>query len=147
MDSVVDTALNGWRARMHDMSHFAKTFKELVNISYKAFIRTSAESDNPDYCGSVWSRRFKSTPVEGGRCLATCIHYVELNPVRAGMASQARNYAYSSANEPKPNEINGFAGSVPSGGVCVARVEKGGVKFVATQSYLVFAPSAAMRKD
>lgn len=53
----------------------------------------------------------KSTLVEGGRYLATCVRYVELNPVRAGMVSQAKNYAYSSANEPKPSEINGFAGS------------------------------------
>ena len=27
MDSVVDAALNGWLARMNDVSHFAKTFK------------------------------------------------------------------------------------------------------------------------
>ena len=51
--------------------------------------------------------------VEGGLFLATCVRYVELNPVRAGMVSQAKNYAYSSANEPKPNEINGLAGCVP----------------------------------
>ena len=116
MDSVVDAALNGWRARMHDVSQFTKTFKELVSISYKAFLKASAEraSDGgPDYCGSIWSGRFKSTLVEGGRYLATCVRYVELNPVRAGMVSQAKNYSYSSANEPKPNEINGFAGSVP----------------------------------
>ena len=114
MDSVVDAALDGWRARMHDVSQFAKTFKELVNISYKEFLRASVERvpcDGPSYCGSIWSGRFKSTLVEGGRYLATCVRYVELNPVRAGMVSQARNYAYSSANEPKPNEINGFAGS------------------------------------
>ena len=111
MDFVVAAALNGWRARMHDVSQFTKTFKELVNISYKAFVKTSTESNNPSYCGSIWSGRFKSTLVEGGRYLAACVRYVELNPVRAGMVSQAKNYAYGSANEPKPSEINGFAGS------------------------------------
>ena len=127
MDSVVDAALNGWRARMHDVSQFAKTFKELVNISYKAFIKASAESDNPSYCGSIWSGRFKSTLIEGGRYLAICVRYVELNPVRAGMVSQARNYAYSSANEPKSDEINGFAGSVPDAALLrrVAQVGNG----------------------
>ena len=127
MDSVVDAALNGWRARMHDVSQFAKTFKELVIISYKAFLRTSAESDKPNYCGSIWSGRFKSTLVEGGRYLATCVRYVELNPVRAGMVSQARDYAYSSANEPKPNEINGFVGCVPEAALLrrVAQVGNG----------------------
>ena len=130
MDSVVDAALNGWRARMHDVSQFTKTFKELVGISYKAFLKASAEraSDGgPDYCGSIWSGRFKSTLVEGGRYLATCVRYVELNPVRAGMVSQAKNYSYSSANEPKPNEINGFAGSVPDAALLrrVAQVGNG----------------------
>ena len=127
MDSVVDAALNGWRARMHDVSQFAKTFKELVNISYKAYHRSSAESDKPSYCGSIWSGRFKSTLIEGGRYLATCVRYIELNPVRAGIVSQAKNYAYSSANEPKPSEINGFAGCVPEAALLrrVAQVGNG----------------------
>ena len=113
LDTVADAALDAWRNRMHDVSQFAKTFKELVNVSYKAFLKSSDASDVPSYCGSIWSGRFKSTLVEGGRYLATCIRYVELNPVRAGMVTQARSYAYSSANEPKPNEVNAFAGSVP----------------------------------
>ena len=116
MDSAVDAALAAWRTRMHDVSQFAKTFKELVNISYKAFLRASAERVSrigQDYCGSIWSGRFKSTLVEDGHYLATCIRYVELNPVRAGMVLQARNYAYSSANEQKPDEVKGFAGCVP----------------------------------
>ena len=51
------------------------------------------------YVGSIWSGRFKSTLVEDGRYLATCIRYVELNPVRAGMVTRADAYAYSSASE------------------------------------------------
>ena len=130
MESVADAALNGWRARMHDVSQFAKTFKELVSVAYKAFARASAErasGGGPDYCGSIWSGRFKSTLVEGGRHLATCVRYVELNPVRAGMVSQARSYAYSSANEPKPSEISGFAGPVPDAALLrrVAQVGNG----------------------
>ena len=125
LDSVADAALDGWRARMHDVSQFAKTFKELVNVSYKAFIRGSAGS--VPYCGSIWSGRFKSTLVEGGRYLATCVRYVELNPVRAGMVSQAKAYAYSSANEPKASEINGLAGCVPEAALLrrVAQVGNG----------------------
>ena len=125
MDSVADAALDGWRKRMHDVSQFAKTFKELVNVSYKAFVRGCAGS--VPYCGSIWSGRFKSTLVEGGRYLATCIRYVELNPVRAGMVSRAKDYAYSSANEPKPGETGGFAGSVPDAALLrrVAQVGNG----------------------
>ncbi len=102
LDLVADAALGSWRARMNDVSQFAKTFKELVNIAYKAHVKASAEASLPDdaaagrdrgtpgYCGSIWSGRFKSTLVEGGGYLATCIRYVELNPVRAGMPTARR---------------------------------------------------------
>ena len=113
LDAVVDASLGEWRRRMHDVSQFVKTFKELVNVRYKAFCQACAEHGEPAYCGSIWSGRFKSTLVEVGQHLATCIRYVELNPVRAGMVNRANAYAYSSANEPKPNEIGAFAGSVP----------------------------------
>ena len=137
MDSVVDAALNGWRARMHDVSQFAKTFKEIVSISYKAILKASAESGNPIYCGSIWSGRFKSTLIEGGRYLATCVRYVELNPVRAGMVSQARNYAYSSANEPKPNEIDGCAGCVPDAALLRRVVQVGNGKIFGGYAFVM----------
>ena len=86
--------LGRWTRRMHDVSEFAKTFKELVDIEYKAFRR---QEDGKAYCGSLWAGRFKSTLIEDGKYLATCVRYVELNPVRARMTKQARNYAYSSA--------------------------------------------------
>ena len=85
----VEEELGRWRGRMHDVSEMAKTFKELVNVAYKR---------RKPHCGSLWSGRFKSTLVEGGKYLATCVRYVELNPVRAGMANRARDYAFSSRN-------------------------------------------------
>ena len=108
LSAAVDEALKAWRRRMNDVSEFAKTFKEAVNIAYKA----SCAAKRP-YCGSLWSGRFKSTLIEGGRYLSTCVRYVELNPVRAGMVSRAADYAYSSANDEKPSELARCAGSVP----------------------------------
>ena len=118
LSAAADAALESWRARMHDVSQFAKTFKELVNVAYKAFLKASEGSvpaGKPVYCGSLWSGRFKSTLVEGGCYLATCVRYVELNPVRAGMVRRAKDYAYSSANDAKPDEIERSRGSVPDG--------------------------------
>ena len=86
--------LGRWTRRMHDVSEFAKTFKELVDIEYKAFRR---QEDGKAYCGSLWAGRFKSTLIEDGKYLTTCVRYVELNPVRARMTKQAWNYAYCSA--------------------------------------------------
>ena len=105
--AAADAELDGWRRRMGDVSEFAKTFKELVSIAWKAANR------NPEtYCGSIWSGRFRSTLVEGGQCLAACVRYVELNPVRAGMVTRARDYAYSSAGEAERDEAEG---PVPGG--------------------------------
>ena len=85
----IEEELDRWRARMEDVSEFTKTFKELVNIAYKK---------NHPYCGSIWSGRFTSTIIESGEYLRNCIRYVEYNPVRARMVTQAKDYAWSSQN-------------------------------------------------
>ena len=74
------------RARMHDVSEFVKTFKEEFDRAFKR---------GRPYCGSVWSGRFASTLVEGGEYLRRCVKYVLHNPVRAGLVSQAKDYAWS----------------------------------------------------
>jgi REP element-mobilizing transposase RayT len=89
LECQVEEELGRWRGRMHDISEMAKTFKELVNVAYKR---------RKPHCGGLWSGRFKSTLVEDGRHLATCVRYVELNPVRAGMVNRAHDYAFSSQN-------------------------------------------------
>ena len=104
MEAMVEAALERWRSRMDDLSEFVKSFKELVNVMYKA---------EREHCGGLWSGRFKSTLIEDGRYLATCIRYVELNPVRAGMVKRAAEYAWSSAREAKAAETLEKMGSVP----------------------------------
>jgi len=47
--------------------------------------------------GYLWQGRFKSQPVEKERYLITCGRYIERNPVRAGIVSEAHEYPYSSA--------------------------------------------------
>ena len=46
--------------------------------------------------GHLWQNRFFSCPLSAGR-LATALRYVERNPVRAGLAARADDYAWSSA--------------------------------------------------
>ncbi len=85
MHSVVEAAQKRLRERMNDISEFMKTFKEVFNIRFKR---------ERGYCGSIWSGRFKSTLIEGGRYLETCRRYVYLNPVRAGIVRHAADYAW-----------------------------------------------------
>jgi len=47
--------------------------------------------------GVFWQGRFKSKPVEIGSYLGSCGRYIERNPVRAEMVSEAWEYRWSSA--------------------------------------------------
>ena len=49
-----------------------------------------------DRSGSLWEGRFKSSLIDSDRYLLTCHRYIELNPVRAGMADHAAAYPWSS---------------------------------------------------
>jgi len=49
-----------------------------------------------DWKGCLWQDRFFSCPL-GGRYIFAAVRYVELNPVRAGIALNAADYPWSSA--------------------------------------------------
>lgn len=46
--------------------------------------------------GTLWEGRYRSTVIEPARYLLACYRYVELNPVRAGLATDAAHYLWSS---------------------------------------------------
>lgn len=46
--------------------------------------------------GTLWEGRFKSALIDSERYLLTCSRYIELNPVRAGMATAPGDYRWSS---------------------------------------------------
>lgn len=46
--------------------------------------------------GTLWQGRFHSSIVATERYVLTCYRYIELNPVRAGLVGQARDYQWSS---------------------------------------------------
>ena len=124
MDSSVAAAQDRLRARMGDISEFMKTFKEAFNAWYKR---------ERKYTGSIWSGRFTSTVVEGGRYRATCMRYVYLNPVRAGIVSRAADYAWSwIATLDAP-----FAGSVPAGSLMRRVAQVGGGKIFGSEAFVV----------
>ena len=92
-----------WLRRMHDISEFSKTFKELIVILYKHKYGLK---------GSLWGARFKSTMFQDGKYLQRCIRYIELNAVRAGMVKRIKDYPFSSHHTAE----GGFAGTVPAEG-------------------------------
>ncbi|MCF6252322.1 MAG: transposase [Methylococcaceae bacterium] len=58
--------------------------------------------------GTLWEGRYKATVIDSDQYLLTCMRYIELNPVRAGMVEQPSEYPWSSyaANaEGKKNKL------------------------------------------
>ncbi|MEY3894812.1 MAG: hypothetical protein RLZZ214_331 [Verrucomicrobiota bacterium] len=76
--------------RMHDLSEFMKT---LMQRFTKWFNRTHSRQ------GNLWEDVFKSVIVEDGAAAKTVAAYIDLNPVRAGIAADPADYRWSSYGE------------------------------------------------
>lgn len=46
--------------------------------------------------GTLWEGRYRSTLIQTDRYLLTCMAYLDLNPVRAGLVREAKDYQWSS---------------------------------------------------
>ena len=64
--------------------------KNLGQRYVQAFNRRHART------GTLWEGRFRSCVVDSEDYLFRCYQYVEMNPVRAGMVSNPREYSWSS---------------------------------------------------
>lgn len=77
------------------------------------------------FVGRIWQGRFKSFIIDTDAYMQTCGIYIEANPVRAGIARKADEYAWSSA----PNGERGLSPKMkttPGGGVI--RRARGGTR-------------------
>lgn len=72
--------------RMGDVSAFMKTLKQRFSTWF---------NKTHDRYGPLWSDRFKSVLVEGqGNALQTMAAYIDLNPVRAGLVEDPKDYRF-----------------------------------------------------
>jgi len=78
------------------MQALGRRYVKYINATYK---RT----------GTLWEGRYKASLVDSDMYLLTCMCYIELNPVRAGMVKHPAEYKWSSyqhnAQEPKTDFI------------------------------------------
>lgn len=67
----------------HMMQALGRRYVRYINNTYQ---RT----------GTLWEGRYKSCLIESEQYLLTCMRYIELNPVRAGMVEHSGDYKWSS---------------------------------------------------
>ena len=83
--------LDRYERRRFDLSVFLKELKQRVSVFYN---RRNGR------VGTLWEARFKSVLLEGGEnTLRTVAAYIDLNPVRAGLATKPEDYRWSGYGE------------------------------------------------
>ena len=100
-------------ARMGDVSLFIKELKQRFTNWYN---RTYHRY------GTLWAERFKSVLIEDSvECLSTLAAYIDLNPVRAGLVEDPKDYGYCGYAEAVRGMVEARAGLAQAFGVRSAK--------------------------
>jgi len=85
LDAAAQEVLEKYKHRFCDLSLYVKEVKERFTRWYnRKHLRV----------GTLWSGRFKSVLVENGEALRAMSAYIDLNPVRAGIVEDPKNYRW-----------------------------------------------------
>ena len=89
-ESEAEAILDTFRKRFCDLSIFVKELKERFSRWF---------NKHHERRGTLWIERFKSVLVEDGEALRTMALYIDLNPVRAGLVEDPKDYRWTGYGE------------------------------------------------
>lgn len=72
----------------------ADALPQFMQAVGRTYVR--AFNDRHDRSGTLWEGRYRATVLQAERYLLPCMVYMDLNPVRAGLAAEARGHLWSS---------------------------------------------------
>jgi REP element-mobilizing transposase RayT len=88
--STVSDIVNVWRSKLSSISWFMRCLNQPI----------ARQANLEDKCtGKFWESRFTSQALKSEEALLSCMVYVDLNPVRAGIAARPETSDHTSVRE------------------------------------------------